>query len=736
MRAHGTGIVGTVVGLVLLAALWLMFAPTPVGGSTSYAVTEGVSMLPLLHSGNLAVVRPQASYRVGDAVLYNSPVLHRPVLHRIIAIDAGQYSLQGDNNDFVDPGTVPATAIVGRLWFHVPHAGGWVGWLTAPLHAALLAVGAALVLLLGGTARHRRRDRRRGHAERPAPPVTQEKLMRQQKPVAQQQRATRQHGTPPPRITPGDLLVGGVTLHRAWRPVAAGLLVSLLLTVIMFAVPAHRDAAAPGAFRQVGGFSYVSKLVAPNAAYPEGLAQTGDPLLLELVKDVSLRFNYQFNTRLPHHVKGTIALNSVVSAATSYHRTFPVQPAVPFTGDTASIEGTIDLAATRAFFDQLSADSGAVGADYRFDLQAVVTVTGDVGGKPIHETFTPVLPFSFTHQLVRLAVPSSSTTTGGDYLAPTTGLASILNPEQSGSIAHRVNNTITFARFHLDVVKLRILGLLMIALTFAAMVALAVTRPPTRARREQDLITKRYGRLLVPVEAVNPDGRTTTELPDFHSLARFAQHYEHMILAEHHGRVSIYAVDEDGRLYTYRIDRSGAGPRARTGEGGIPARTSEAPPAIATRTPHAPGREGVLVSMTPRKLAKPLGVVGLLIAALTVVTGFTASNTVPVTYAGKSLQTVTDDQLAPVQCRSISLTSTIVMSSAATSVTGTGSNELILGVNRHGMVNYNGNGGDDCIVAGGGSGTATILDGGSGTDICIGAPGAANTFKNCEHSYN
>ena len=150
MRAKRTGIVGTLCGFALFLSMLLLFAPVQLGGPTSYAVTEGISMLPLLHTGNLAVVHTQTSYGVGDAVLYNSPVLHRPVLHRIIAIDEGQYSLRGDNNDFTDPGTIPASAIVGKLWFHLPRVGGWVGWLTSPFHASLVAAAAVLILILGG----------------------------------------------------------------------------------------------------------------------------------------------------------------------------------------------------------------------------------------------------------------------------------------------------------------------------------------------------------------------------------------------------------------------------------------------------------------------------------------------------------------------------------------------------------------------------------------------------------
>jgi signal peptidase I len=726
----------------VFASLWLLFAPVQLGGTTSYAVTEGISMLPMLHTGNLAVVHTREAYGVGDAVLYNSPVLHRPVLHRVIAIDEGQYSLRGDNNDFTDPGTVPASAIVGKLWFHLPRVGGWVGWLTVPLHASLVAVAAVLILMLGGRAKRGRRARRRGRAARPEPQTVLP------------QSSTSRGATVQP-VMPRDFVLKGVNLPRALRPLTALLAFALLVAAVGFAVPSHREAAEPGAFRQLGDFSYVSKLTAPNAAYPTGLAQTGDPLLLDLFHDVGLRFNYQFNTRLPHKIQGTIALNTVISASTSYHRTFALTKAVAFEGDSANIAGTVDLAASRAFFDQLSADSGSVGSDYQVGLQAVVHITGVVNGKPIHETFTPVLPFSFNHQLIKLAVPAS-TAAGSDFTAPTSGLAAVLNPEQTGSVTHRVRNAVTVLRFHFDVAKMRILGLVLAALTFMSMILLLIARPPIKARREQDLIAKRYGALLVPVVSVNPEGRVTIELPDFHSLARLAQHYEHLVLVEQQGRVATYAVDEDGRLYVYRIARTG-GPemRGRGPETGVPrpavAAATRPPEPTAKRRPQldtppvtgnmrapvAPGREGVLVSASARKLVRPAGVIGLLVVCLSVVTGFTATNTVPVTHAGKSAQALSYAQLTPTVCASIAIDNGQLMPVTANSATGTSDNDLILGANRTGTVNYNGKSGDDCIVAGGRAGTTNIIDGGSGTlDICIGAPGANNTFKNCDRTYN
>jgi signal peptidase I len=160
MRSTGTSAVGIAL-LAILAGAWFFFAPPQLGGSTQYASTVGISMVPMFRKGDLAVVRPALSYRVGDVVLYQSEVLKRPVLHRIIVIQDGHYFFKGDNNDFVDPGYALRGDLQGKLWIKVPHAGKILSWFGAPSHSAFLAAGAALVLMLGGSRRPTRVRRRR-----------------------------------------------------------------------------------------------------------------------------------------------------------------------------------------------------------------------------------------------------------------------------------------------------------------------------------------------------------------------------------------------------------------------------------------------------------------------------------------------------------------------------------------------------------------------------------------------
>lgn len=152
----------SVFGAVLLVS-WLTVAPTQIGGPATYAETSGVSMEPLLHAGDLALVRQQASYRVGQVVLYESPVLRRPVLHRVVVVQDGRYYFRGDNNNFVDPGYATRSELLGKLWFAVPALGSVLRWIAEPVFAAVIAGLAALTVMaaaLGGAPRRRHRRRR------------------------------------------------------------------------------------------------------------------------------------------------------------------------------------------------------------------------------------------------------------------------------------------------------------------------------------------------------------------------------------------------------------------------------------------------------------------------------------------------------------------------------------------------------------------------------------------------
>src|SRR6476660_3068751 len=91
------------VGMAALGAGWFFLAPPALGGDTCYVVTNGVSMHPRIHTGDLALVRPASAYHVGDIAAYHSRTLHVTVLHRIVAVTPHWYVFKGDNNSWRDP---------------------------------------------------------------------------------------------------------------------------------------------------------------------------------------------------------------------------------------------------------------------------------------------------------------------------------------------------------------------------------------------------------------------------------------------------------------------------------------------------------------------------------------------------------------------------------------------------------------------------------------------------------
>ncbi len=154
----------SIVGAALGVVVWLALAPTALGGSTTYVTTYGVSMEPTLHRGDLALVRAQAAYHVGDIVAYKSESLHTTVLHRIIGRDGDRFVFKGDNNTWIDTDHPPASALIGKMEMKLPGFGTHVQQAASPTGVGAMTALAALPIAKEGRRRRRARDKeaRRG----------------------------------------------------------------------------------------------------------------------------------------------------------------------------------------------------------------------------------------------------------------------------------------------------------------------------------------------------------------------------------------------------------------------------------------------------------------------------------------------------------------------------------------------------------------------------------------------
>jgi signal peptidase I len=159
------------VGMILLL-VWLTIWPAQLGGGADYVTTFGNSMEPGIHSGDLIITKPASSYGPGDAVAYRSDALRTVVLHRIVSVEDGRYTFQGDNNSWLDPTPPTEEQLVGKMWVLVPQGGIWLQRLTSL--PVLVGIGVFLVLLnsIGEIDRTRRsRQRRRTWAKAPRLPI-------------------------------------------------------------------------------------------------------------------------------------------------------------------------------------------------------------------------------------------------------------------------------------------------------------------------------------------------------------------------------------------------------------------------------------------------------------------------------------------------------------------------------------------------------------------------------------
>jgi signal peptidase I len=142
--------------LALLGALLWFGLPQSLGGRAGWVVISGTSMLPRMHTGDLALVERQSSYHVGEVVAYRVPKgevgAGYEVIHRIVGGNAKTgWIVKGDNRTGPDVWHPTNSDIVGARLLWVPKAYLVLRFLHTPLLLGLLAAfGIFFTILLGG----------------------------------------------------------------------------------------------------------------------------------------------------------------------------------------------------------------------------------------------------------------------------------------------------------------------------------------------------------------------------------------------------------------------------------------------------------------------------------------------------------------------------------------------------------------------------------------------------------
>ncbi|HEX8630939.1 MAG TPA: signal peptidase I [Catenuloplanes sp.] len=494
--------------LVLITVAVLMTAAAAIiaTGKVAVVVTQGVSMEPTYHQGDLVVAARAAEYRTGDIVAYHGDVPGVIVLHRIIGGDAGGFTFKGDNNQSMDPLKPAAAELIGRAVIHIPRGGIWLHRATSPPVLALFALG---LLISGGTVVRSRRTVLNTRGRR--------------------KRATVARNSDRPRRT-----VPGPT---AWSPpqrtavgaIGAMGLLAAALGALAWTGPVEKPTAARPTPAPSMTFTY-SAQVPRSAAYDGTVVSSPDPVFRRLARVVEVRFGYQ-------GAPGSVTVTAELSTASGWHTSVPLATTPTTVGERYDGAVRLDLDALQARAVAAAEVIGVPAGQVDIAVTPRITTTGDAA------VFAPALRLSLTPLQLTLVGPETLVVKGSPGSA-----RSVLVPRTLGLRGQDIM-TVATARTVSVYLAYLVLGALLAALAFI------VATHRTTAAGEAAAIRRRYTSLLVRVDPMaNPPGRPVVNVTDFRTLVRLAERYELLILHWSRNNAETFVVHDEGTTYRYHCD--------------------------------------------------------------------------------------------------------------------------------------------------------------------------------------
>jgi signal peptidase I len=512
--------------VALLAVGWYLFAPSQLGGRSAYVTTTGTSMEPMLHAGDLVLVRSSDSYHVGDVVAYHNPDIDEVVLHRIVGVDGDRFVMQGDNNSWLDSYQPAEPDIIGTMAGHVPAIGRPLGAVRTPWGMSAVVSLAALGIVGG-----RRRARRQAGQASDA---------REESPSA---RAKQEHEPAPPRKSRR-------ISANAQAVLAAVAALALVLGGILFLLPPTTMQERDITYQHLGTFEYTGKVSADGVrVYGRATLQTGDPVYLELVDRIHVTFDYAFDSTTARTASGKIGMVAVISDINGWNRTIDLAPSVSFDGAEASVAGDLDLRELQNITSELEHLTGVTRDHYTVAVRPTVSLDGTLDGISLSKTFAPELRFTLDPTQLQLEPAGAAPPGAEEALDP-------LNPVFGDLLKTQVEVPRGFSMFglRLQMEPLRTGVLVVLVVAVFGLIFFQLGRARTARRGEAAVIESKYGPWLVPVHPGGgaPSGRSV-QVEDFDSLVRLATHYGHVVLHEERDGLHTYSVEENGVTYRYLV---------------------------------------------------------------------------------------------------------------------------------------------------------------------------------------
>ena len=484
---------GATLTALMIAVLWLLFAPMEIGGRTGYVIVTGNSMESRLSTNDLAIIRTAHTYKVGDVVTYHHPELGM-VIHRIIGVDGARFIVQGDNNNWTDSHEPVQAEIRGKLWFSIPGAGHYLGLLQHPAMLAILSIMIGLLVMLPG----RKKDSAKPHAAAGGLPTLTD-----------------------PR---------GRDLLSLFAVVGIG---ALIVAGLVFTRPLERQASHDVPYEHTGSFSYTAAV--PAGIYDTPEVVSGEPIFRTLTDNFDVRFDYALDSKAQIDSSGTAALRAELSTENGWKRSIDLQAPTTFDGAATSLNGQVDLTEIQQIISRLEAETGVANRQYTLTILPDIAVNALIGGEPVQEHFAPSLAFMMDVQ--QLQIVDSSTVNGGALDSSVSGLVTQTRMEP---------NTLSLVLFDVEVARARLISLAVLGLIIIAIIALFAQTLRVRGRSDIENLAASYGPRLIAVRSgATIDTHATVEIACFKNFERLLMHHQGPIFRD---GPSVY-IDHDGQRY-------------------------------------------------------------------------------------------------------------------------------------------------------------------------------------------
>lgn len=487
--------------LASTALLWVQFAPTQVGGKTSYVIIHGSSMEPRYHFGDLVIVRAAQTYNIHDAIAYQHPEIGI-VFHRIVARSAERFTLQGDNNDYLDPYQPTQADILGKQWLHLPEAGNALVYMRQPL----VFTGLVVIITLVGF----------NSLSQPA------------------SRGARRKTTYATGLIPmSNFKQNTIEMFYMLTLLAVA---SMALGVFSYTRPSSAQRVETITYEQQVKFSYTA--ASAGDLYDEATIQAGEPIFRRLTDSFTIISNYYFLSAEPATLGGSYTIYAEVSNASGWKRTVQLSPATSFEGANFTATSVVDLNTIQELIDLLEKNTGVTAGNYTLTVFPVIQVQGGIAGQEFADEFVPTLQFHMNALQLQLANNMI-----GDSLSSTkVGAIPVITS---------VPNDISFFSLRIPVAVAQLISLGGLFLTALAMFALGSW--VRRASRQTDLSTaeRAYQSLIIAVSDRTQlqtylQNKTLFNVASLDDLARVA--------AQTHAIIARYQTSEGVDYYIHNGD--------------------------------------------------------------------------------------------------------------------------------------------------------------------------------------